>query len=193
MTMTRDAPTASFGDGVALYPSYLGAFVTGRVFDLRVSGHPSAPARSSLQDWGDVFGVVLACNCTHERLSDLAYQVFEGRPVYSSAAPFRRSSAFAAAPSTLSPASAAACANTSRAPPKVRPSIWVDGKTAATAAPAASPASATASGWSRSTRLMLPCRVNWVYRRQRAEPSDTLRLVTSAKSEMDSVEELATS
>jgi hypothetical protein len=31
MTMTRDAPTASFGDGVALYPSYLGAFVTGRV------------------------------------------------------------------------------------------------------------------------------------------------------------------
>jgi hypothetical protein len=31
MAMTRDAPTASFGDGVALYPSYLGAFVTGRV------------------------------------------------------------------------------------------------------------------------------------------------------------------
>jgi hypothetical protein len=47
---------------------------------------------------------------------------------------------------TLSPALPAASVTASRAPPNVRSSILVEGNTAATAAPAASPAIATAKG-----------------------------------------------
>ena len=74
----------------------------------------------------------------------------------SSAASLRRSPAFPAASMTRSPARPAASASASRVPPKVWFSSLVEGNSAATAAPAARPATATARGCSRSTRSMPP-------------------------------------
>jgi hypothetical protein len=62
----------------------------------------------------------------------------------------------------------------------------VEGNSAATAAPAAKPATATASGCSRSTRCMLDCSVAWVWRVKRDELSATLRRASPAKSATES-------